>query len=92
MIVRLSGVGQFHLADEALGTLNEIDNKAVAAVEAGDEQEFHARLEEMIALVHSSGRPVADDELSASDVVVPPADTSVEEARADFSGDGLIPD
>lgn len=91
MIVRLSGVGQFRLTDDALGSLNELDNKAVAAVEAGDDAGFKDLLAEMIALVRNSGESVADDELVTSDVVVPPADTTLAEAAADFSGDGLLP-
>ena len=91
MIVRLSGVGQFRLDDDALGALNALDNRAVAAVEGGDDVAFQSLLAEMIALVRSSGRAVPDDELVTSDVVVPPADTTLAEAAADFSGDGLLP-
>ena len=35
---------------------------------------------------------VADDELVSSDVILPPRDISFEEACAEFTGDGLIPD
>jgi hypothetical protein len=91
VIVRLSGVGQFRLEDDALGKLNELDNRAVAAVEGGDDGVFKGLLAEMIALVRSSGEAVPDEELATSDVVVPPADTTLAEATADFSGDGLLP-
>ena len=33
-----------------------------------------------------------DDELKGSDVILPPADLSFDEAGRDFTGDGLIPD
>ena len=36
MIVRLMGEGQFRVDDAHLGRLNEFDNAAVAALEAGD--------------------------------------------------------
>jgi hypothetical protein len=91
VIVRLSGVGQFRLGDEALGALNELDNRAVAAVDGGDDEAFQRLLAEMIALVRDSGDPVPDDELAASDVVVPPGDTTLAEASAEFSGEGLLP-
>ena len=42
MIVRISGEGQFRLPDEDADRLNELDNEAVAAVEAGDEDEVPA--------------------------------------------------
>ena len=35
---------------------------------------------------------VADDDLSASDLIIPPDDLSLEEAKELFSGEGLIPD
>ena len=39
-----------------------------------------------------TGASVADDELEGSDVILPPSDTSLQEASADFTGEGLIPD
>ena len=41
MIVRISGEGQFELPDDDAERLNELDNRAVSAVEAGDETGFH---------------------------------------------------
>jgi hypothetical protein len=40
----------------------------------------------------ASSEPLADDELHPSDLVVPPADLSLEEARELFTDEGLIPD
>ena len=41
--------------------------------------------------VRKNGSPVPDDRLEASDVILPPPDVSLEEAKAEFSGEGLIP-
>lgn len=92
MIVRISGEGQFKLPDDALARVNELDNAVVAAVDAGDEPAFHARFAELLELVRSSGDELPDDDLHSSDVIVPPADTTMAEAAADFTGEGLIPD
>jgi hypothetical protein len=46
----------------------------------------------MLELVRSRGRRVPDEELVESDVILPPPDVSFEEAKAGFSGEGLIPD
>ena len=92
MIARISGEGQFHLADELLAQLNEHDNAAVAAVAAGDEPGFHAAFDAMLALVREHGEETADDDLSSSDVILPPADLSFAEAGMEFTGEGLIPD
>lgn len=92
MIVRIAGEGQFELPDEDLGRLNELDNAAVAAAEAGDEGGFREHFERLIALVMTDGVPLPPDELVESTVIVPPRDISFEEARGEFSGEGLIPD
>ena len=92
MIVRIMGEGQYRLADDVLERVNTLDNAVVAAVEGEDEDGFHAAFEEMLDVIRSEGAPVADDDIEVSDVIVPPADTSMAEAAGDFSGDGLIPD
>ena len=92
MIVRISGEGQYELPDEDADRLNELDNRAVAAVEQGDEETFHELWEQMLELVQNDGTALNDDELVESDVILPPRDTSFAEAAGDFSGEGLIPD
>ncbi len=92
MIVRISGEGQFKLPDEDAQRLNELDNRAVAAVEQGDETGFKELWSQMLEIVASDGNALPEDELIESDVIMPPRDMSFEEAKAEFNGDGLIPD
>ena len=92
MIVRISTEDQYRLPDDDAARLNELDNDAVAAVEAGDEDRFHEVFEEMIALVRRDGHRLEDNELEESDVILPPPDLSFTEAAHEFTGDGLIPD
>ena len=92
MIVRISGDRQFELPDADAERLNELDNEAVAAVEAGEEERFHTLWREMLDLVAADGRAIDDDELVESDVILPPRDVSFEEARGEFTGERLIPD
>ena len=91
MIVRISGEGQFHLPDGDADRLNELDNQAVEAAEANDEARFLELFGQMVALVERDGERVPDDELVESDVILPPRDITLEEARQDFTGEGLIP-
>ena len=92
MIARLMGDGQYEI-DEALCTrLNDIDDKAVAALEANDEEQLDAFLDQMAELVRSEGTRLADDDLSASEIVIPPSDLTLEETRLLFSDHGLVPD
>jgi hypothetical protein len=92
VIVRIASEGQFKMPEEAVDRLNQLDNNAVAAVEAGDEGQFHDLWGKMLELVRSEGQPVDEDELVGSDVILPPADTTFQEAAAEFTGEGLIPD
>ena len=92
MIVRISGEGQFRLPDEDSARLNELDNRAVSAVEQGDETGFRELWSQMLALVASDGNQLPEDELVESDVIMPPRDVTFQEAKAEFTGNGLIPD
>jgi hypothetical protein len=92
VIVRIASEGQFRLDDDVQTKLNELDNEAVTAVEQGDEARFHELFDQMIALVEEDGEPVADDELVESDVIIPPKDLTFEEAKGEFTGEGIVPD
>ncbi len=92
MIVRLMGEGQFRVDDDVREQLNEIDDRAVAALEADDEPSLDAVLDEMWELVRGRGERLPDDDLSPSDLVIPPSDLTLEETRRLFSEDGLVPD
>ena len=92
MIVRIAEENQYEFPDDQADRLNELDNQVVEAVEAGDEAEFKNLWGQMIELVRSSGKPLDEDELVGSDVILPPEDISFAEAAAEFTGEGLIPD
>jgi len=92
MIVRVSGEGQYRLPDEDRERLNELDNRAVSAVEHGDETGFRELWSQMLELVASDGNALDEDELIESDVILPPRDVTFQEAQGEFTGEGLIPD
>jgi hypothetical protein len=92
VIVRIATESQYKLPEDAAEELNDLDNQVVAAVEAGDEDQFHAIFEQMLDLVRRAGQPLDEDELAESDVILPPPDTSFVEAAEEFTGEGLIPD
>jgi hypothetical protein len=92
VIVRISTEGQYRLPDGDADRLNELDNDAVAAVEADDEDRFHEVFEQMLDLVRSEGRPLPVEDLEESDLILPPPDLTFVEAGEHFTGDGLIPD
>ncbi len=92
MIVRISGEDQYRLADSDARRLNELENGVVAIVEGGSEDDFADAFAALLDYVRAQGTTVGDDELESSDVILPPADISFEEAAREFTGEGLIPD
>ena len=92
MIVRVMGEGQFRLEGDAVGRLNELDDRAQEALERDDESELDRYLEEMAALVKRDGERLPDDDLSPSDAIVPPSDMTLAETKKFFSEQGFIPD
>ena len=91
MIIRISSEGQYELDESDVPALNELDNAAVAAVEAGDEESFRTTFGKLLALVRTEGTLVGEDHLGGSDAILPPPDSSLEEAKVGFNGEGLIP-
>ena len=91
MIVRISTEGQYELSDADAEALNELDNQIVLACDSGDATAFHATFSEMLELVRTRGRRLDEDDLAGSDIILPPPDVSLEEARQEFKGEGLIP-
>ena len=77
MIVRISTEGQYELPDEDVDKLNDLDNEVVAAVEAGDEERFLRRSSRCWTWSAATARPVADDVLEESDVIIPAAGSDV---------------
>jgi hypothetical protein len=90
VIVRIATNGQYVLDDDQASKLNELDNQAVEAVDAGDQERFQGLFDAMLALVRAAP-PLDGDELSESDVILPPPDLTFAEAGAEFTGEGLIP-
>ncbi len=90
MIVRISTEGQYRLDGES-GQLNELDNAAVDACDAGDEERFREVYAQLLDYVRSHGRRLTAEDLEQSDLILPPPDVTMDEARAGFNGEGLIP-
>ena len=63
VIVRISGEGQYRLPDEDAERLNELDNRAVNAVEQGDETGFKELWSQMLEIVASDGNALDEEEL-----------------------------
>ncbi len=92
MIVRISTEGQYEMLESDSDALEELDRQAVEACEADDEQRFNDVFGRLIELVRANGKPVPDDVLEPSDMILPPPDSTMADARAEFTAEGLIPE
>jgi hypothetical protein len=93
-IVRIMGHGQFTVDSRTLKKLNDIDQAIVELVKSGrsDNTEFKKRLSELSNMVVENGRPLDPHEIIKSDIILPSADLSVDEAKKLFQGEGVIPE
>jgi hypothetical protein len=78
--------------DESCAELNQVDDEVQAAAESGDEEAFERALRSLVDEVERLGTPVPAQELIGSDAIVPSPGTTLDEARALLSSEGLIPD
>jgi hypothetical protein len=92
MIVRILSEGQYEIENGTVAELHALDDELVRAISAGDEEGFHKAFDELLAKVRGEGRELADDSLEGSDLILPPSDTSFDEAKREFSAEGIIPD
>jgi hypothetical protein len=91
MIVRILAEGQYDVSDEAMDRLNQLDAAVEAAVESGDTEAFGSALAALLDGVRTVGVPHDAESLDESDLILPPADATLDEVREMLGGEGLIP-
>jgi hypothetical protein len=103
IIVRLAGQGQFKINRDLLNKINDIDNSIVDLFESIDsntdnndtnvkQKELKEKIMQIIQLIKENGKPVENKEIIQSDLIIPNADISFDEAKKIFRGEGLIDD
>ena len=91
MIVRILNEGQWEVAESHLGELNRLDEAVEKAIEGNDEVAFSNSLAALLDSVRTEGSRLPDDALHDSDLILPPADATIEEVRHMLDEEGLIP-
>ncbi|WP_055481820.1 PspA-associated protein PspAA [Sphaerimonospora mesophila] len=91
MIVRIMGEGQVEIAQADIDVLNELDSELEAAIESDDENVFRVKLHALLDKVRQVGKALPVDSLEPSELILPPADASIEEVREMLGDTGLIP-
>jgi hypothetical protein len=92
MIVRLMGEGQYELDKRYVDEVNKIDNNIVKIVQKGDEKVFKDEFKKLSDYVRKNGKKISDEVIKPSEIIVPPSDLTLDEAKRIFAGDGLFPD
>jgi hypothetical protein len=94
-IVRIMGQGQFKINEDTVKGINKIDNAIVQILQnesKADDQDYRAKITEIIQTITTEGQKLEDKELVESDIIVPDTDVSFEEAKKVFQGEGIIPE
>ena len=93
MIVRILNEGQWRLTDDAVRGLNSFDDAVEQAVAAADQDQLTRALHTLLDRIRSAGTRVPDEELEDSDLILPAADSTLDEVRQllSESEEGLIP-
>lgn len=91
MIVRILTEGQYDVSDAALDQLNQLDAAVEAAVAADDETAFRRALAALLDGVRTVGVAHAEDDIVESDLILPPAEATMDDVREMLADDGLIP-
>lgn len=92
MIIRIMGEGQYRVPDALCDELNQIDNRIVKLVEEDKAVEFRDEIAKLISEIKKKGEPVEAEKILTSDIIVPPGDLSLKEAKAVFKGSGIFED
>jgi len=93
MIVRILNEGQWRLTDDAVRGLNSFDDAVEQAVTAADQDQLSRALHTLLDRIRSTGTRIPDEELEDSDLILPAADSTLDEVRQllSESEEGLIP-
>lgn len=90
MIVRIATEGQYRFPGAFVDRLKELDRHIVEALAKEDEAGFHKLYAEMVSLVQKEGTPVPHDQIMESEIILPPPDITMKEARDLFAHNELL--
>lgn len=91
-IVRVIGHGQFRVDNRTAKKINKIDSELIKIIEMREqgEKKYSRRVAEVLGLIKKDGLPLEHKEIIQSDIIVPGADISIEEAKNLFTDQRLI--
>ncbi|MGC8465190.1 MAG: PspA/IM30 family protein [Acidimicrobiales bacterium] len=88
IVIRIAGEGRYRIPTSLRPALEGLDTAMEVALNTNDETSFTKCAHQLVKLIKESGTPVPDEDLTASDLVVPGEEMSIAEASTILSGDG----
>ncbi len=92
VVVRIHGEDQFRLGAGERPRLDQLDQAVAVAVDSGDADQFRSALTGMLDFVRGHGERLPSDGLTASDLVLPSDDMTLDEARGLLGDAGRVVD
>lgn len=79
MIIRIQGDGQYEVAEDLSDRLEAIDEELETAVARAEEGAFRDALSRLLGLVRERGSRLSAEQLSPSELILPPEDITLDE-------------
>ncbi len=87
LVVRILGEGRYRVPSTIRGALEGMDSALESALNNGDQSTFSMLVEQVASMVRGNGTELADADPAPDDLIVPPPDTTLEEAKKLFYSD-----
>lgn len=91
MIIRILNENQYIVPSVYFDEINKIDNEIVECIARDNIEGFKKLYTKLIEMVRKNGVPMDPHTIRESDLIIPPADLTFDEAKDIFIGEGLIP-
>jgi hypothetical protein len=91
-IVRIMGHGQFRVNERTAKIINNKDHKLLKIIQTHEqgEKDYARSVADVVGLVKKNGIPLDHKEIVQSDIIVPGAEFSIDDAKNLFKGQGFI--
>jgi hypothetical protein len=90
VIIRVLHEGQYEVEGQALQRVDELDSQIFEAVADGNQGRYEQLFGQVLEAVRRDGKPLAADDLRPSELILPAADSTLEEVRSLFEQEGLM--
>lgn len=88
MVIRITGDSLYEVPESIKPALDGLDQALEKAITENDSESFASCTAELIKLIHATGKPLSDDALRPSDLIVPSQEMTLDQAKELLGADG----